>query len=255
MENHITIQVDDKFIYNLYKADSTLWHFDNLIESGFTGYNSIKFKNKNDVFVWLENIRIEEVYYVGTLVETGQTETILRSEAVDWMLIDNQRMIGGYTIRHYYNMLSDDERINFEIHCGYRIDNGNDFFRSDRSTPEGAIITLENFYSENNMEGILSCKDFHLEAENVMQEHNMQWDSKIHSKVASVLRVSLLEELEINGFPNFETIERVFNLLERRKDQELIEETLYYPDGFISVNKFWVGLTKADGWKVLNLVE
>ncbi|AZA84536.1 DUF2314 domain-containing protein [Chryseobacterium indologenes] len=255
MDNHITIEVDDKFIYNLYKASSTLWYFDQLIAGGFTGYNSIKFKDKNDVFVWLENIEIEGKYYKGVLAETGQPEIVLRKESVDWLLIDNQRLIGGYTIRHYYNMLSEDERVNFEIYCGYRIDHGNDFFRPDRSTPEGAIITLENFYNENNMEGILSCKDFYLEAENVMQEHNMDWDSEIHSKVVSVLRVSLLEDLENKGFPNFETIERVFNLIERRKDQELIEETLYYPDGFITVNKFWVGLTKDNGWKVLNLVE
>ncbi|ASE62039.1 DUF2314 domain-containing protein [Chryseobacterium indologenes] len=255
MENLLTIEVDDTFIYNLYKASNTIWYFDTLIESGFAGYNSVKFKNKNDVFVWLENIKIEDEYYKGVLAETGEPKIIPRDDVVDWMLIDNQRLLGGYTIRHYCNNLSEDERINFEITCGFRIDHGNDFFKADRSTAEGAIITLENFYNEKNIDGILSCKDFYREAENVMLDHNLEWNSKNHSKIARVLKVSLLEDLESNGFPNFDAIERTFKLMERREGQELIEEKIIYADGFITVNKFWVGSTKTEGWKVLNLID
>ncbi|AZA82433.1 hypothetical protein C1637_08450 [Chryseobacterium lactis] len=255
MDNHITIEVNDKFLYNLYKAKSTIGHFDNLINSGFDGYRSIKFKNKNDVFVWLENVKIDGEHYTGTLAETDQPGTIARIDAVDWMIIDNQRMIGGYTIRQYYDTLTKDEQLNFEIDCGYRIDEGNDFFNADRSTPEGVIITLENFYNDKNLEGILSCKDFHWEAENMMLEYKMLSNPKTLLQLEKVLKVSLLEELERTGFPDFRSVERVFRLLEKRENQELIEEKLLYPDGFVTINKFWVGLTKNDGWKVLNLSD
>lgn len=255
MDNYVTIQVNEEFTYKLYKASNTIWYFDNLIENEFVGYNSVKFKNKDDVFVWLESVKIDGENYKGILVETGQLEIIPRSDAIDWMIIDNQRMIGGYTIRHYFDMLSDDEKVNFEIECGYRIDHGNDFFKADCSTAEGAIVALENFYSEKNIDGVLSCKDFDLEAENILLESKLEPNVDTHNKIKSILKISLLEELEMNGFPNFENIERVFTVLNRHKDQKLIEERIIYPDGFMIINKFWVGLTKNEGWKVLNLVD
>ncbi|AZB25149.1 MULTISPECIES: DUF2314 domain-containing protein [Bacteroidota] len=254
-DNHITIDVNDEYLYNLYKAKSTIWYFDHVIDNGFEGYNSIKFKNENEVFVWLENVETDGKYYKGTLVENGQPHIISRNDAADWMIIDNERMIGAYTIRHYYDTLTRDEQLSFENYCGCCIDHGNDFFKADRSTPEGALMTLENFYNDRNWDGILSCKDFYWEAENVMLEHAMIFDPKTRLQLANVLKVSLQEDLGNKAFPNFEAIERVFNLLERRGEQELIEEKLIYADGFVTVNKFWVGLTENDGWKVLNLVD
>ena len=74
-------------------------------------------------------------------------------------------------------------------------------------------------------------------------------------QLEKVLKVSLLEELERKVFPDFRTVKRVFSLLEKSENQELIEEKLIYPDESVTINKFWVGLTKNDGWKVLNLSD
>jgi hypothetical protein len=64
------------------------------------------------------------------------------------MIVDNRRLIGGYTIRHYRDTLDNEERLNFDIDFGVKIDDGNDHFKPDFSTPEGAIIKIEDYYSE-----------------------------------------------------------------------------------------------------------
>ncbi|MFC3356026.1 DUF2314 domain-containing protein [Sphingobacterium zeae] len=255
MKNVFDLEINQNYLYLLYKAKNTIWYFNELLKNGYSGYTAIKFKNKNEVFVWLEKVRIESGCYFGVLPDSNEPYSVAIDEAMDWMVIENQRLIGGYTIRYFNETLSEDEKINFEIHCGFRIDDGNDFFKADRSTAEGAIITLENFYSEKNIDGILSCKDFDIEADNVLLENNLEFSIDIHSKIKSILRISLLEELERNGFPNFENIERVFTLLDVRKDQQFIEERIIYTDGSTVSNKFWVGFQKDDGWKVLNLVD
>lgn len=255
MKNTFEFEINDHYLYLLYKAKNTIWYFNELIGDGYCGYSAIKFKNKDQIFVWLENVRVENGRYHGVLPENNEVHSILIAEAIDWMLIVDQRLIGGYTIRYYNETLSEDKKVDFEIHCGFRIDLGNDLFKADRSTAEGAIIALENFYSEKNIEGVLSCKDFNMEAENVLLESNLEFSKDIHSKIKTVLKISLLEDLERNGFPNFENIERVFTLLDSRAGQQFIEERIIFEDGSTVSNKFWVGFIKDDGWKVLNLVD
>lgn len=255
MSNTFELEINQDYLYLLYKAKNTIWYFNELIKKGYSGYSAIKFKNGDEIFVWLENICIENGKYSGVLVETNEPQTISLNDAVDWMIINEQRMLGGYSIRLYRDTLSEDEKVNFEIDCGDLIDEGNDIFKADRSTPEGAIIALENFYNDKNWDGILSCKDFHWEAENMMLEHKMLSNPKTVLQLEKVLKVSLLEELERKVFPDFRTVKRVFSLLETRENQELIEEKLIYPDESVTINKFWVGLTKNDGWKVLNLSD
>lgn len=255
MENYITIEVNDEFLYSLYKATHTRWYFDNLLKRGFEGYNFIKFKNDNDFYVWLEDIKIDGECYKGTLVGTDEEMSIKLHSLIDWMIINNNRMIGGYTIRHYHEMISEEEKRKIEIESGYRIDKGADFFKEDRSTAEGAIITLENYYYKKDLEGIYSCKDFKMEAKNILREQCMDLTHEIIEKLAAVLKISLVEEFEKYEYPNFQEIERIFTLLIEENNQKLIEEMIVYPDGSVSTNKLWVGFSDSDGWKVLNRIE
>ncbi|UIR57833.1 DUF2314 domain-containing protein [Sphingobacterium sp. SRCM116780] len=255
MNNQIIIEVNQDYIYAVYKAKNTIWYFNELIKNGFSGYNSIKYSNNNQVFVWLENVRIEGEYYVGVLAENGDPERVPLADAIDWLVIEDARLIGGYTIRYYRRTLDEDERINFDGYYGVRIDEGNDFFRPDRSSAEGAIITIENFYNNKDLNGILSCKDFRKEAENILIENNIEINEETRSKIEAVLKISFVEDLELNGFPNFDEIDRVFTLKDQKKDQHLIEEKVIYRDGSITINNLWVGFLKDDGWKVLNRVD
>lgn len=255
MNNTAKIKENQIFQYNLYKAKNTLYYFNGLIKSRFSEYNSVKFKNSDGVYVWLESVKIEGEYYTGKLAENGNSQKILINAVVDWMIIENGRLIGGYTIRHYRDTLDDESKMNFDIDFGVKINDGNDFFKPDLTTPEGAIIKIENFYSDKDLKGVISCRDFEMEAENLLKERDAIITAETKNKIAEALKSSLVETFQSNEFPNFENIERCFTLLEEKQDQRLIEEKVIFQNGNFTFNKLWVWRSKEGYWKVLNLVE
>jgi uncharacterized protein YegJ (DUF2314 family) len=255
MKNSGKIKETKEYTYHLYKAKNTLWYFNHLINNEFSGYKSVKFKNSENVYVWLENVKIEENYYLGNLAENGNSQKILINDVIDWMIIENGRLIGGYTIRHYRDTLDDEAKLNFDIDFGVKIDAGNDFFKPDLTTPEGAIIKIENYYSDNDLKGVISCKDFEMEAENLLEERGAIITEETKSKISEVLKSSLVETFQSNEFPNFENIERCFALVEEKQNQRLIEEKVIYQNGNFTFNKLWVWRSKNGDWKVLNLFE
>ncbi|EJL74389.1 DUF2314 domain-containing protein [Chryseobacterium populi] len=255
MNNSAKIEENNIYQYNLYKAKSTLWYFNNLINSGFKGYNSVKFKNCEGLYVWLENLKIDEEHYLGNLAEHEILQKVRIHDVVDWMIIEKGRLIGGYTIRHYRDTLDEESKMNFDIDFGVKIDDGNDFFKPDLTTPEGAIIKIEKYYSNNDLKGVFSCKDFEMEAENLLKERGAIITAEIKNKITEALKSSLIETFQSNEFPNFENIERCFNLVEEKQDQRLIEEKVIYQNGNFTFNKLWVWRSKEGDWKVLNLVE
>lgn len=255
MNNSAKIEETKEYIYHLYKAKNTLWYFNDLISNEFSGYNSVKFKNSENVYVWLENVKIEGNYYLGNLAENGNSQKILINNVIDWMIIENGSLIGGYTIRYYRDTLDDEIKMNFDIDFGVKIDDGNDFFKPDLTTPEGAIIKIENYYSNNDLNGVISCKDFEMEAENLLKERGTIITADTKNKISEALKSSLIETFQSNEFPNFENIERCFTLVEEKQDQRLIEEKVIYQNGNFTFNKLWVWRSKEGKWKVLNLVE
>ncbi|WP_419871065.1 DUF2314 domain-containing protein [Chryseobacterium sp. CT-SW4] len=255
MNNSVKIEDDNIYQYNLYKAKNTLWYFNSLIMNTQKEYNSVKFKNNENVYGWLENVKIEGEYFLGNLAENGISQKIMINNVIDWMIIEDGRLIGGYTIRHYRDTLDDEAKINFDIDFGVRIDDGNDFFKPDLTTPEGAIIKIENYYSNKDLKGVISCKDFQMEAENLLKERGAIITEETKNKIAEALKSSVVETFQSNEFPNFENIERCFTLLEEKQDQRLIKEKVIFQNGNFTFNKLWVWRSKEGDWKVLNLVE
>ena len=257
MNNNANMEIDKIYRYNLYKAKNTLWYFNSLIMNKNPEYNSVKFKNNEGVYVWLEDVKIEGNYYSGNLAENGNPQNILINDVIDWMIIETGRLIGGYTIRHYRNTLDDEAKMNFDIDFGVNIDDGNDFFYPDLSTPEGAIIMLENFYTEQSLDGGLSCKDFYKESKNVLLETGQNLEEQLIQETAELLKLVFIENLQRNGMPNFANTERVFESLlsNKHENKQLIEEKLIYADGRSEVNRFWVAKNSEDKWKVLDMVE
>jgi uncharacterized protein YegJ (DUF2314 family) len=255
MDKSAKIGESNIYQYNLYKAKNTLQHFNSLIMDTQTEYNSVKFKNNEEIYVWLEDVKIEGDYYSGNLAENGNPQKILINDVIDWMIIERGRLIGGYTIRHYRDTLDDEAKMNFDIDFGVKFDDGNDFFKADSSTPEGAIIKIENYYSNNDLKGVISCKYFEMEAENLLKERGAIITEETKSKISEALKSSLIETFQSNEFPNFENIERCFTLLEEKEDQRLIEEKVIFQNGNFTFNKLWVWRSKEGDWKVLNLVE
>jgi len=257
MNNNIKLEENIFYDYAFYKAKNTLWMFNKMIESSELQFYSIKFKNSSAIYVWLNKVFIDSNYYYGTLDENDQVHSIKITDAIDWMIIINDRLIGGYTIRHYRSTLSENDRINFDIEFGLKIDDGNDFFFPDYSTPEGVIIKLEEAYNAKSIESVLACKDFFMEAENVLKYTDHEINDYLLSETADLLKTSLIEHINYYGFPEFLDVERCFALLDVRElgKQKLISEKLIFTDGTSKTNKFWIGLNKNDEWKVLDLVE
>jgi hypothetical protein len=77
MNNNAEIKEDKAYQYYLYKANKTLWYFNDLIKNNFSGYNAVKFRNKQNVYVWLENVTIEGNFYTGRLAKNGTTHNVL----------------------------------------------------------------------------------------------------------------------------------------------------------------------------------
>lgn len=101
----------------------------------------------------------------------------------------------------------------------------------------------------------ISCKDFEMEAENLLKERDAIITAEIKNKITEALKSSLVETFQSNEFPNFENIEKCFTLLEEKQDQRLIEEKVIFQNGNFTFNKLWVWRSKEGDWKVLNLVE
>ncbi|WP_412468734.1 DUF2314 domain-containing protein [Pedobacter sp. KLB.chiD] len=252
-----SININREYLYYLYKAEKSKWFFIEALANRTNNYKSVKILNSDNVLIWLEDLTIDDNTIQGYGSEDHQLMRVEIKDIVDWMIVDNNKLIGGYTIRYYRQTLNDDDRTNFDIEFGLKIDDGNDFFYPDFSTPEGVIIQLEMAYNAKSIEGILECKDLIMEAKNVLNYTNYEISDDLLSETADLLKTSIIENINHYGFPEFTDVERSFTLLDVKDSgkQKLISEKLIFSDGTSKTNRFWVGLNKNDEWKVLDLVE
>lgn len=172
----------------------------------------------------------------------------------DWMIIENGRLIGGYTIRAMRDKLSGAELTNFDKGLGGMIvDHGEDYFLPDDSTPEGAIVKIEQAFNENNIEKAIACKDFNKEAELMLAKMGKDGlENEMIEKTAELLKLSFIKSLQDNGIPKFNNIKQAFPKREKINDKHIIvTEICYYADGGHSIQRLNT-YKSDDGWKVLN---
>ena len=123
------------------------------------------------------------------------------------------------------------------------------------STPEEAIISLEQAYTNKDLENILSSKDFISEAKLILEQKSYEFTNEIISEVAELLRLSLIKNLEDNGYPNFGSARHEFSETEWLKDNIFIlEEKIFYPDNTFYINKVFVS-KNSNIWKVAMIEE
>lgn len=171
----------------------------------------------------------------------------------DWMIIQNGRLIGGYTIRAIRDHLSGNELADFDRGLsGMVVDDGEDYFLPSNKTPEGAIIQIEEAYNQDDLEKAMSCKDFNIEAKLMLEKLGKGiHDEEVLSKTAEVLKLSFIKSIQENGMPKFHGIKRAFPKREKINDHHMIiTEICYYPDGGKSSQRMNTYLTE-DGWKVM----
>lgn len=118
-------------------------------------------------------------------------------------------------------------------------------------TPEQAIISLENAYSKMDIANVIASKDFIAEAKITLQRADFEFTEETIAETAKLLELSLIENIQNNGFPDFTNAKRQFSeISEIDNNLYFLEETLEYESGETYTNL--VFLTVSDRkWKVV----
>ncbi|MDF1694770.1 MAG: DUF2314 domain-containing protein [Saprospiraceae bacterium] len=259
---------DDKMNWAIEKANLTLHYFEACLQNPKPGQSYLSIKVRIVDGQKVEHLWLKEPSFdaegnlfgvVGnepidvTTVKFGQKIGIDRELISDWMIVENGRLIGGYTIRAIRSNYTGKDLENFDRSLGgIHVDYGEDYFLPSDKTPEGAIVQLEEAYNEDNIEKALSCKDFTKEAELMLAKLKKEnVGEEIVQKTAEVLKMAFISSLQENGMPKFNGIKRAFPKREKVSDQHMIvTEVCYYPDGNSSIqrmNTYKIG----DHWKVM----
>lgn len=262
---------DERMNWAIEKANLTLWYFEENLENPkeYQVYFSIKvhiIDGDKSEHIWLTEPHFDEegnlFGIVGNepvdvnTVKLYQKIGIDRNSISDWMIIESGRLIGGYTIRAIREAVPDDKKTEFDNNIGIYIDEGIDYFKADFDTPEGAILSLENAYDEQDIDKAIACKDFYTEAEQMLSKMNSSIiDEDIIKQTAEVLELSFIKNIEENGWPQFNGLKRAFTNREKiKEDYWIITEVCWFPDGDKSVQKLGTSKT-SDGWRVVGLVN
>ena len=126
----------------------------------------------------------------------------------------------------------------------------------DFTSPEGAILCLEDAYRKHDIEAAIDAKDFKTEARLMLQKTGFKdhIDDEMVAKTAEAL-VASFRAYTTAKWPDFEGLESFFTNREPYSDKVvLVIEVCRFPDGGFSNQKLLVAET-PQGWRVLNPVS
>ncbi len=125
--------------------------------------------------------------------------------------------------------------------------------KADFSTPEGAILCLENAFREGDLVAAVASKDFWLEAREMLEE--IMADGKDKSVLTDELIKETAETLELafrvqitkEGFPDFEGLRSTFpKKINLKDDIYRVTEVCFFPDGGKSEQDLLVGFRNGE---------
>jgi hypothetical protein len=126
----------------------------------------------------------------------------------------------------------------------------------DFTTPEGAILCLEDAYRRRDIEAVIAAKDFKTEARLMLQKTGFKdhIDDELVAKTAEALLLSFRAHTTAT-WPDFEGLESFFTKREPHSDKVVVvTEVCCFPDHGFSTQHLLVAET-ANGWRVLNPVS
>jgi len=261
---------DEAMAWATEKAGLTLWYFIESLKNPRPEQScfSVKIKIANEEHIehiWLTDPEFDdEGNLFGTIgnepgnvisVRMGDRIGVESSLVSDWMMIDSGRLIGGYTIRAIRESIPEEEQQAFDDSIGLYIDEGADYFKTDFDTPEGAILLIERYFSENDIDLVLTCKDFPAEARMILDKAKLDVNDELVEVTAEALKASFLQHIVKNGMPDFSQKTSAFTHREKINDQYwIITEICVYPDGYRSIERIYT-YKSANGWRVLGTVS
>lgn len=260
---------DDRMNWAMEKARITLHYFEKCLQFPLSGQQYFSIKVKIEDGSKVEHIWLIEPSFdqqgnlfgkVGNTpidvktVSINQQIGIDRALISDWMIIENGRLIGGYTIRAVRDGLSGSALQNFDKGLGGMIvDDGEDYFLPSDATPEGAIMKLEAAFDIDDLNAALRCKDFTKEAELMLAKMSGgEQEPEVLEKTAEVLKLSFIKSLQDHGMPKFGDIKRAFPKREKISAKHIIVTSVcYYSDGSYGAQRINT-YKSVSGWKVLS---
>lgn len=132
-------------------------------------------------------------------------------------------------------------------------------FAHDLTTPEGAVLSLEDAYRAGDIEAAVRCKDFNEEARMMLGklETDFSGDKDLVAQTAEVLELGFRAEMKNDGFPDFRGITSTFPKKEKydgRDDLVELTEFCKHSSGEATTNTLHV-YKSPGGWKVITLVD
>ena len=120
----------------------------------------------------------------------------------------------------------------------------------DLTTPEGAILSLEDAYRRADIERAVACKDFQQEAAYTVRGKPQMQDEEILARLAENLESEYRAKMK-DGFPVMTGVTSTFpKTQDFGGGKVVVTEVCHYPDGGKSRHDMLV--TKTDsGWKVI----
>jgi len=140
---------------------------------------------------------------------------------------------------------------------GSRTNSGN--VAHDLTTPEGAILCLEDAYRKKDIEAAVRCKDFTTEAKLMLQSvgQRLADDQEIVAETAETLELAFRAEMSESGFPDFSNCSSTFTDRQPYNglaDVVQVTEICIFADGTTTKNLLGASRTE-EGWKVVMLPE
>jgi len=127
---------------------------------------------------------------------------------------------------------------------------GKQTFKVDLTTPEGAILSLEEAYRQRDIEKAVACKDFKVEAAHMMRDKPGLSSDEVLVKLAETLELAYRGQMK-GGFPDMNGVTSTFP---KKRDwgdgKVVVTEVCRYPDGGTSKQDILVASTDT-GWKVM----
>lgn len=124
-------------------------------------------------------------------------------------------------------------------------------YSMDFSTPQGALLCLEDAYRRNDTEAAVACKDFYTEAVLMREDIDPNFISEENLlKLAETLELAYRKGIQ-EKWPDFHGLESYFaEAVPYRDNVVCVKEICRFPDGHYSEQRILVA--KSGGsWKVL----
>ena len=260
-------RADAQMNWAMEKARLTIGYFKECIqqspENQYGHSIKVRIEDENGIeHMWLNDpVLDDDGLFYGVIDSEPVTVTSVKAgtrigfdlDAIsDWLLVEDGRLIGGYTIRVYRESLTDSERGEFDRGFGIAVDYGYDYFAHDMTTPEGAILCLEDAYTAGDVEAAIACKDFETEARMLLDQipSLAGYAEDLISQTAETLKLSFEAHMRGGEMPTFEGFLHAFP--EREfidTDTVIVSEICYHPDGRLTLDRLVV-TRHGDEWRV-----